>query len=87
MFPRPLPVLAAGAVSSGADRASAVRILREAQANREYEPTCMPTLPPDRGHVLTEQRHPASWDLDARSTADAIALMIDDHRRVCDAVA
>ncbi len=47
----------------------------------------MPTLPPDRGHVLTEQRHPASWNLDARSTADAIALMIDDHRRVSDAVA
>ena len=47
----------------------------------------MPTLPPDRGHVLTEQRHPASWDLDARSTADAISLMIDDHRRVCVAVA
>jgi N-acetylmuramic acid 6-phosphate etherase len=43
-------------------------------------------LPPDRGHVATEQRHEASGDLDVRSTSDAIALMVDDHRAVADAL-
>lgn len=44
-------------------------------------------LPPDRGHLRTEQRHEASVDLDALSTAQCVKLMIDDHARVCEACA
>ncbi|MCP3902118.1 MAG: N-acetylmuramic acid 6-phosphate etherase [Planctomycetes bacterium] len=44
------------------------------------------SLPPNRGHVPTEQRHEASGDLDALGTPDAIALMVEDHRRVADAL-
>ncbi|MHC5024129.1 MAG: N-acetylmuramic acid 6-phosphate etherase [Planctomycetota bacterium] len=45
------------------------------------------TLPPDRGHLVTEQRHAASMTLDELSTLDAVNLMIDDHRVVPQAVA
>ncbi len=47
----------------------------------------MPTLPPDRGHVRTEQRHHGSTDLDALDTAACVRLLIDDHRAVAGAVA
>lgn len=43
-------------------------------------------LPPDRSHLSTEQRHPGSADLDALSIDAGIALFIDDHQRVRDAV-
>ncbi len=44
------------------------------------------TLPPDRGHLSTEQRHAASANLDTLSTPDAALLMTDDHQRAIDAV-
>jgi N-acetylmuramic acid 6-phosphate etherase len=44
-------------------------------------------LPRDRGHLRTEHRHDASMHLDALETRDAVALMIDDHRRVASAIA
>jgi N-acetylmuramic acid 6-phosphate etherase len=44
------------------------------------------TLPPDRGHVRTEHRHADSETLAARPVADAVDLMIADHRRVADAL-
>lgn len=40
------------------------------------------TLPPDRSHVRTEGRHAASAGFDALSTADQVALMVDDHAAV-----
>ncbi len=43
-------------------------------------------LPPDRGHVATELRHPASGALDALGTRDVVLLMADDHRQVVAAV-
>lgn len=43
-------------------------------------------LPPDRGHLSTEQRHAGSVDLDALGTRACIDLMIDDHRAVTEAV-
>lgn len=43
-------------------------------------------VPPDRGHLSTEQPHTASVDLDALGTRACIDLMIDDHRAVTDAV-
>jgi len=42
--------------------------------------------PPDRGHLGTEQRHPASANLDALDALSCARLLTDDHRRVCDAV-
>ncbi|NNF43602.1 MAG: N-acetylmuramic acid 6-phosphate etherase [Phycisphaerales bacterium] len=44
-------------------------------------------LPADRGHLSTEQRHPGSRTLDTLDVEAAIALVVDDHRVVCDAVA
>jgi len=44
------------------------------------------TLPPDRGHVATEQRHARSMDFDALSVIESVDLMIDDHRAVLDAL-
>jgi N-acetylmuramic acid 6-phosphate etherase len=44
-------------------------------------------LPPDRGHVATEQQNPRSSGFDAATTAEAVALMADDHRAVTEAVA
>jgi len=44
------------------------------------------TLPPDRGHLGTERRHPASMELDALDALACARLMADDHRRVADAV-
>ncbi|MFO0837246.1 MAG: N-acetylmuramic acid 6-phosphate etherase [Phycisphaerae bacterium] len=41
----------------------------------------------DRGHLLTEQRNPASSELDALSTADAFDVMNREDRRIADAVA
>lgn len=40
------------------------------------------SLPVDRGHVQTEQRHKRSAKLDALDTRACIELIIDDHRRV-----
>ena len=40
------------------------------------------SLPVDRGHVQTEQRHKRSAKLDALDTRSCIELIIDDHRRV-----
>ena len=45
------------------------------------------SMPPDRGHIRTEQRHEGSLDLDALDTASCVRLIIDDHRAVPDAVA
>jgi N-acetylmuramic acid 6-phosphate etherase len=44
------------------------------------------SLPPDRGGVSTERRHPRSSDLDALDALAITDLMIDDHVRVTDAV-
>jgi N-acetylmuramic acid 6-phosphate etherase len=45
------------------------------------------SLPPDRGHIRTEQRHEGSLDLHDLDTASCVRLIIDDHRAVPDAVA
>ena len=45
------------------------------------------TLPPDRSHVRTEHRNPASMHLDRLDAAAISALMAEDHRAVTDAVA
>jgi len=42
--------------------------------------------PPDRSHIRTEQRHDDSHNLDALTTSQGIALLIDDHRRVTSAL-
>ena len=39
-------------------------------------------LPPDRSHVRTEHRNPASAHLDTLDAAGIAALMVDDHRAV-----
>ena len=44
-------------------------------------------LPPDRGHLTTEQRHARSTELDALDTRACIELIADDHRVVSVAVA
>jgi N-acetylmuramic acid 6-phosphate etherase len=44
------------------------------------------TLPPDRGHITTEQRHERSRDLDALDVAACVELIADDHRAVADAI-
>ena len=44
-------------------------------------------LPPDRSHVRTEARNPASAGLDRLDAAGIATLMSDDHRAVADAVA
>jgi N-acetylmuramic acid 6-phosphate etherase len=43
-------------------------------------------IPIDRGALATEQRHPGSHELDTLGTGEIIDLMVDDHRRVVDAV-
>lgn len=43
-------------------------------------------LPQDRGHILTEHRHPASHKLDTMSVIDIVHLMANDHRDVVAAV-
>ncbi|MHC5003830.1 MAG: N-acetylmuramic acid 6-phosphate etherase [Planctomycetota bacterium] len=45
------------------------------------------SLPADRSHVSTEQRHDDSRDLDRRDVDGCVELMIDDHRRVVEALA
>ena len=45
------------------------------------------TLPPDRSHVRTEARNPASAHLDRLDAAGIAALMAEDHRAVAGAVA
>ena len=44
------------------------------------------TLPPDRGHVATEQRHPDAMQLDEAGVEQCVALMIEDHRHVAEAL-
>jgi N-acetylmuramic acid 6-phosphate etherase len=44
------------------------------------------TLPPDRSHVRTEHRNPASAHLDTLDAAGIAALMVEDHRAVIQAV-
>ncbi len=44
------------------------------------------TLPPDRSHVATEQRHEDSVALDAMSTVEIVQLLARDQRRAVDAV-
>jgi N-acetylmuramic acid 6-phosphate etherase len=44
-------------------------------------------LPPDRSHVRTEARNPASAGLDRLDGAGIAALMAEDHRAVAEAVA
>lgn len=43
-------------------------------------------LPPDRSTVATEQRHPASTELDLLTSREIVALMAEDHRAAIDAV-
>jgi N-acetylmuramic acid 6-phosphate etherase len=43
-------------------------------------------LPPDRGHLATEQRHPGSAQFDALAVADAVALVADDQAAAVNAV-
>ena len=45
------------------------------------------TLPPDRSHVRTESRNPASAGLDAMDAASIVELMAQDHRAVTESVA
>jgi len=42
--------------------------------------------PPDRGHVRTEHRHPLSMKMDLMDVPEIIALMVDDHRAVTEAL-
>ncbi|MEY4811029.1 MAG: hypothetical protein RI986_1367, partial [Planctomycetota bacterium] len=44
-------------------------------------------LPPDRSHVRTEHRNPASAHLDTLDAAGIAALMVEDHRAVIEAAA
>lgn len=46
----------------------------------------MTTLPPDRAHVLTEQRNPRTMSLHAMSAREIIAAIHDEDRRMLDAV-
>lgn len=43
-------------------------------------------LPPDRGHIATEQRDERAAELDQLAIERCVDLMIDDHRAVPDAV-
>jgi len=45
------------------------------------------TLPPDRGHLATERRHPESEALDALPPEELVRLMVRDAARVTEAVA
>ena len=40
-----------------------------------------------RGHLLTEQANPSSAELDALSTADLVAVFVEEDRRPQEAVA
>ncbi|MCZ6837277.1 MAG: N-acetylmuramic acid 6-phosphate etherase [Planctomycetota bacterium] len=44
------------------------------------------SMPPDRGHLSTEQRHEGSQDLDALDTLACVKLMVEDHGRVQEAL-
>jgi N-acetylmuramic acid 6-phosphate etherase len=44
------------------------------------------TLPPDRGHITTEQIHTETSDLDLLSTLDFVALVSKDHMQAIHAV-
>jgi N-acetylmuramic acid 6-phosphate etherase len=44
------------------------------------------TLPPDRGHIKTEQVHLETCDLDLLSTLDCVALLSKDHVNAIEAV-
>ena len=57
-----------------------------ARASTQATASAMP-LPPDRSHVRTEHRNPASAHLDTLDAAGIAALMVDDHRAVIEAVA
>ena len=46
----------------------------------------MTRLPPDRGHLSTEQRHAASRELDALDVRGCVDLMIEDHADVLSAL-
>ncbi|MDA1007911.1 MAG: N-acetylmuramic acid 6-phosphate etherase [Planctomycetota bacterium] len=45
-----------------------------------------PMLPPDRSHVGTEQRHPASETLDSLPSVEIVRLLTDDQHAAVDAV-
>ena len=47
---------------------------------------CYMQLPTDRGHVQTEHRNQASMHLDALNTRECVELMIEDHKRVPEAL-
>jgi N-acetylmuramic acid 6-phosphate etherase len=44
------------------------------------------TLPPDRGHIATEQLHAGTHDLDLLSTLECVELMSADHEEAIKAV-
>jgi N-acetylmuramic acid 6-phosphate etherase len=45
-----------------------------------------PPLPPDRAHILTEQRNPRSSDLHTLSVAECVALIQREDREISDAM-
>lgn len=45
-----------------------------------------PSTPPDRSHILTEQRNPRSMDLHTRSVAECVRLITQEDRAVPDAL-
>lgn len=46
----------------------------------------MPSLPPDRSHILTEQRNPRTMRLHELSTRECVALIAREDRAVLDAM-
>ena len=50
-------------------------------------PAMAQTLPPDRSHVGTEQRHPGSMEFDGLGVLGCIEVMAEDQRRAVEAVA
>jgi len=44
------------------------------------------SLPPDRGHVRTEHRHPKSMAMELMNVPEIIILMAEDHRTATEAV-
>ena len=45
-----------------------------------------PTPPPDRSHLLTEQRNPRSMNLHALSVGECVKLIADEDRTIADAM-
>jgi N-acetylmuramic acid 6-phosphate etherase len=82
----------AAAAASGAPRpAAASGAPQPAGASGAIQPAASDSTRPagaplNRGHLLTEQAHPASSDLDCMSTREILELMHADDRRALEAV-